>query len=311
MARGHRKQHYVAQSYLLAWADPNVPSHHDPYVWSFPAEGGDARKKAPKKIFHEIDMYTLPVEGGGRDVTIEKRLNKLESLFSQVRRHKLDQRKALETDDELAILTFAAAQYFRTPAMRKHLRGQWSPVVNSMERMKASVERMTPEQRKAAARPPFRNDGMSMTEDDVRQLVAFPLQHTIMSNIQTVVPHLTRFDLALLCTNEANPFITSDNPCVWFDPAGHKRLPVHRGPALMYPTLEITMPLSPTCLLLLNKKGVAGYLEIPDIHVAELNRRTRAHAAEYFVSRTNAADPFWYIRGEPPRDDEIGPSILY
>jgi hypothetical protein len=311
MARGHRKQHYVAQSYLLAWADPNVPSHHDPYVWSFPVEGGEAKKKAPRKIFREIDMYTRPIGPDGRDLTIEKRLNKLEGIFAQVRRHKVDLRKALETDDELAILTFAAAQYFRTPSMREQIRGQWSPIIRSMERMKASVERMNPEQRKAITRPSYRSDGPSMTEDDVRQLVAFPLQHTLMSNIQTVVPHLTQFDLAFLCTSEADPFITSDNPCVWFDPASHQRLPVHRGPALMYPTLEITMPLSPTCLLLLNKKGLSGYFEIPDLHVAELNRRTRAHAEEYFVSRTNAAAPFWYIRGEPPHADEIGPSILY
>jgi hypothetical protein len=311
MARGHRKQHYVAQSYLLAWADPNVPSHHDPYVWSFPAEGGDAKKKAPKKIFHEIDMYTRPVGPDGRDVTIEQGLNKLEGAFAQVRRHKLDQRKALETDDELAILAFAAAQYFRTPAMREHIRGQWSPVISSMERMKASFERMTPEQRRVATSISSPGEGPSMTEEDVRQLVAFPLQHSLMSNIRTVLPHLTQFDLAFLCTSEADPFITSDNPCVWFDPAGHKRPPLHRGPALMYPTLEITMPLSPTCLLLLNKKGVSGYFEIPAIHVGELNRRTRAHAENYFVSRTNDSDPFWYIRGEPPQDNEIGPSILY
>jgi hypothetical protein len=36
--------------------------------------------------------------------------------------------------------------------------------------------------------------------------------------------------------------------------------------------------------------------------VDELNRRTLAHCAEYFVTQTNATRPIWFDPGEEPED---------
>jgi hypothetical protein len=64
----HAKQHYVPQSYLSAWVDSDTPQGQEPYVWVFPKEETAGRKKAPKNVFWEGDMYTIPIPGGGRDL---------------------------------------------------------------------------------------------------------------------------------------------------------------------------------------------------------------------------------------------------
>ena len=48
----HGKQHFVPQSYLRAWCDPETPDGQEPYVWRFAKDGTDARRKAPENIFH-------------------------------------------------------------------------------------------------------------------------------------------------------------------------------------------------------------------------------------------------------------------
>ena len=77
---------------------------------------------------------------------------------------------------------------------------------------------------------------------------------------------------------------------------------MHQVPALMYESIEITMPLSPNQLLLLNRQGISGYVEITQETVDELNRRTRFHAHANFVVRRDETNDFWFEEGEQPED---------
>ena len=67
----NKKQHWVPRSYLAAWRDPVIGEGIEPYVWVFPKESGEGRKKAPKNIFHESDMYTIQRADGVRDLWLE------------------------------------------------------------------------------------------------------------------------------------------------------------------------------------------------------------------------------------------------
>ena len=306
----HRKQHFVAKSYLKAWTDPNTPENHEPYVWSFPVEGGAPTNRPPVKLLWEPEMYTRFGEGGERDLGIEMALQRLETAFGVARKNYVENRAKLPPRELAVFMAFVAAQKFRTPAAREHMRATWEPVIDRIDQMKRGLDKMTPEQRKRAASVRSISSGPSMSEDQVRKLAEQPLQKLLLPTVKSLVPHLTRFSAAFLTTTDETGFITSDDPCVWFDPAAHQRPPMHRAPALMYKTLEITLPISPDCLLLLNKKGVEGYFEIPLADVDEINRRTRAFADKVFISRSAEAKPFWYERGEAPSEDELGPSIL-
>jgi hypothetical protein len=149
-----------------------------------------------------------------------------------------------------------------------------------------------------------------MTLEEARNLVERPLQNMLPMHIEVLTPMLAKLHATVLCASGKAAFITSDAPCVWFDPEAYKRPPMYRAPALMYPTLEITLPLSPDRALLLSRQEPADnfYLDIPDPFVDELNRRTRGYAEEEFVARTPEANPLWYDVGELPDDGWTPPA---
>lgn len=117
--------------------------------------------------------------------------------------------------------------------------------------------------------------------------------------MNAAVPLLRALDFAILTTDDSVGFITSDNPCVWCDPLAYKRPPMHRQPALMYESIEITMPVSPKECILLNRQGVNGYRKIPP---DAMNRRTRLFADESFVVNKNVKKDIWFEQGVEPDD---------
>jgi hypothetical protein len=119
----HKKQHFVAESYLKAWCDPETPKDHEPYVWRFSKDGPDARRKAPTNIFHETDMYTIELPGGRRDLVLEQGLSQLESAFVTLRDSKLRRHLLLEPDEFALLCVFVAATHARTKAQRDRIRG--------------------------------------------------------------------------------------------------------------------------------------------------------------------------------------------
>lgn len=306
MARTHVKQHYVPHSYLKAWCDPNCPSNQEPYVWTFPVNGGDAKRKAPVKLFHENEMYTRTINIDGvreRDLRIEHGLCELEGSFVRLRTEFLDRRKKLPTVPLIKLLAFVAAQKARTPRARDHQKSQWGRILTRMEDVRLSMEGMTSEERRRlASMPSIGAGGKSMSLDEVRALAHQPLQEALVPTIEAMVPLLANLNVAILCTDDPTGFVTSDEPCVWFDPEGYRRPIFYRSPALIYPSLEITMPLTPNRMLFLSRNGPSGYEDLSIDWVDELNRRTIAYANKSFVSRGPLAKPYWFEQMRAPSE---------
>ncbi len=301
MAKPHVKQHYVASSYLEAWCDPRTPDGHEPYVWVFPSSGGEPKRKPPVKLFHEKEMYTRSIVMAGvreRDLHIEHGLCALEGSFARLRKDFIEPRVAIPRVPLIKLLAFVAAQTARTPRMRSHLQSQWGAVLERMDDLDAAMKRLSlDERRRVSQMPRLQSSGENITHEQVRSLATEPLQATVFPAIQAITPRLLAMKVALVCTNDGVGYITSDEPCVWFDPEGHKRPPMFRGPALAYRTIEITMPLTPNCMLLLSWDGPSGYIDAPIELVDELNRRTRAYAEHSFVSRSSNAKSVWFEQG--------------
>ncbi|WP_169120010.1 DUF4238 domain-containing protein [Aromatoleum anaerobium] len=301
----HKKQHFVPACYLKAWCDPEAPPMHKPYVWVFDRNGQNVRRKAPENIFHESDMYTTFGKNGERDLILEQGLSQLEMEFTRIRNSKINYGRDLTPDEHILLCAFTATAQARTPANREHQRKQWERPLRMMERMTEAVANMTPDtkERFIASQPPRSvNSKGSIGYEEVKQMHENPLQTLLYPMIQATTPLLCKLDMAFLVSNDEIGFITSDHPCVWFDPDSCRRPPMYRGPALMYETIEITVPLSPTHCLLLNRQGMNGYIQVQPNVVHEVNRRTRFEADEYFVVRRNVKLDHWFDRGREPED---------
>src|SRR5688500_7740707 len=144
----HKKQHYIPSSYLQAWCDLNTPPGQTPYVWRFSKDGSQVNKETPKKIFYETDLYTIFTPDGDRDLHLETSLSKVESAFARLRRLKLNQKKALTSQEHLELCMFVAAMHSRTIGYAKYQSSQWQQVLDMAEKIQSSFNKATPEQRK-------------------------------------------------------------------------------------------------------------------------------------------------------------------
>jgi Protein of unknown function (DUF4238) len=295
----HKKQHAVPKCYLKAWLDPN-PFKGRRHVWFFEKDGSNPQRRSPRAIFHETDLYTIHREGGERDLVLEQGLSGLESAFVGIR-EKLARHEKLTTEEQVKLCAFIAAQHVRTPAQRDHLAGQWGKVLEMMDHMREWAKTATPQQLRDAGSLAG-GSGPSLGYEDVKGMAEKPLQTMLASQIETQLPFLVDMDYVIMeCSTEPG-FITSDNPCVWWDPEAYKRPPIYRQPGLLTKTLEISMPLSPRQRIILNWKGIHGYVPVPEQMVDNANRLATAACSQHFVSDSATAKPIWFDPGVEPKD---------
>lgn len=246
MAR-HKNQHFIPRCYLKAWCDPDTPTNQTPYVWQFSKDGAQCRKKSPKNIFNETDMYTVRNTDGSRDLTLEEGLQELETRFTIVR-GTVTERKPLTPEDHFLLCAFTAAMHARTKARREHHSKIWNQVLQQRARLDAKVKDLTPEQRRRMRPEPKGIHGsIRIPPEKIDEWAKRPLQSWLNAELGTLAPILSTLDLVVFETTDATGFITSDNPCVWLDPEACKRTPFYQTPALMYETIEIYVtPISAT-----------------------------------------------------------------
>jgi len=294
----HKKQHYIPQSYLESWCDPDTPDRQTPYVWQFTKDGANVRKKAPSNIFYEKDMYTIKLTDGSRSLILEQGLSELESKFCNIRRTKLENESELSIFDRIIICGFIAAMHARTKAQSNHLSQQWGEALKKMEMMMKWAEQASPQEKFAMADTSINHgrEGGGLSYEEVKKLASEPIKHMLLPMITVETPELCKLDFAVIQTTSTPGFITSDAPCVWFDPEACKRPPFDQTPGLIYPTIEITLPISPNQMILLNRSAINGYLPltVDERLVDELNRRTRFHAHEHFIVNKSVKKEIWF-----------------
>ena len=299
--KSHKNQHYVPSSYLRAWCDPVRPEGHEPFVWVFAKQARSGRPKSPANLFSENEMYTVIREGGSRDLAVESLLNALETAFIQIRDRRISTEDAMSPEEFEALCAFVAAMYARTPRYRSHTQSQWGHARRIMEELKQKMEAATKDQRQAMTRAlsfgAAKEKESGLNYEQVKRLAEHPLPVTVPSMVRTATQVLSKMDPAILVTDDKVGFITSDSPCVWFDPEAYKRPPFYRSVGLGWPTIEVTLPLTPRHCLLLTRRGLQGYVPVGPVEVAEINRRTRFHCDEQFVVSRHETRPYWYKRG--------------
>jgi hypothetical protein len=298
-AKTHKKQHYVPRTYLAAWVDPQKPEKMDDYVWRFTPNGEPAGRKAPENLFTETDFYTIPMPDGTRNLEFEHGLSGLETAFTSLR-SKLDRLHVFDDPVEITqLLAFIVAMFGRTRSHRDFQRSQWRPLLEMIE----SNERQFGDGRPGPPISPNADAGsVSVESSEVRDFIERPIQTLLPIYMEKMLPILFSMDLAILVTDTKPGFVTSDDPVVMYDPTAYRRPPFHRDVALMSEDTEVTLPLSPRQLIILNWKGVSGHCTAPANVVDDYNHRTVAHADQYVIVNANEKREEWFNERELPGD---------
>lgn len=299
----HKKQHFIPRSYLKAWCDPETPKGQEPYVWQFSKDGKAVKNKSPENIFYENEMYTIKTKNGERDLTLEYGLQSLEDRFCKIRDQIISKNLELDKESHFIICAFMAAMHSRTKARREHQKTQWQKVVDVGNRLKKAFDEASDEQRDEMIKASQINiDGPSFSFEEAENLAKDPLRIMLFTQIEVTTPLLYQLDMAIFVTLGRPGFITSDSPCVWADPKAYKRHPYYRAPGLAYESIEISLPISPKHLVLLNRQGMKGYIKLLPPSEDELNKRTRFSCHEHFIVNANCKKDYWFFKGVEPED---------
>jgi hypothetical protein len=281
----HKKQHWIPQSYLSAWCDPNTPPGQRPYVWVLPKDGSRPFRKSPKNLFEESELYTVTSQDGTRDLRIEKSLSEVEGRFATIRRELLDRRLPIGEEDRAILSTFACAMLVRTPKHREHARKLWEEL-----RCKGDLINSLPESQRRRFASLSINTSATFIDAEVGEVARRPMQNLFEPSVYALLEIVSSMSLAILETTDGQEFLTSDAP-VWIaDPDIASLPPQHRGLTLAAPRAEMNLPISPLQCLHFNRRELTGYIGIPASVVSECNREVMAWAHEGTV-QTRESDP--------------------
>ena len=243
------------------------------------------KRRAPEKAFVSNDAYTIRLPSGERELVIEDTLMKIESKVVQLLDHKIRKQYALDPQDKATLCTFAAAMVSRVDPQANNFE-------NFMQELHDMVKSME-EQHNSELRASLETAAML---DNLRP-------NYVAITLPTVAPLYYGMSMAIFVAPATDRFITSDSPTVWYNPEAYKWPPFWRSPGLAQQKIEVTMPLTPQyALYLSHNERIGGFQPLTSSLVQELNRRTRFHCGQWFVSWQGEVRDFWFIGAPPPED---------
>ncbi|WP_426390347.1 DUF4238 domain-containing protein [Variovorax sp. R-27] len=198
-----KRHHYVPKAYLKAFCDPQGKLRV--YRKDCPAE---PLYQVPDATQFRKYYYSQPIPEGGQDN------NALEAVFSEIESHwpetvaKLHQRG--DVNDRLEnIFQFMALQRVRVPASRDAAEAMLAQTVKDTMKVMLANGKLPP--------PP---PGLENLPDLV-QVSIDPHQsiHSMVAMMQGMGQLFSMVGFAAVHNETERPFLTSDNPVLWFDPS--------------------------------------------------------------------------------------------
>jgi hypothetical protein len=266
--------------------DPQCPPGYTPFVWLFDLQTFIAKPKGPDNILGRKHYYTVP---GARDpLYLEKALQKVESAFAPILRNKIGAKLPLTSLEKVHVLAFAATMKARTKVQLDHLSTQFARILEIGRDLEARTAQMSPEERKKLVVPTIlpnagpRLGGPRLGLEQVEKMVDSPAHVFIRPMMVGLLREFGRMAFSIACTDDPVGFITSDAPCVFFDPLNSV------SPDITSPELYVQLPLSPErCLVLTRDPAIHDcYSDVSGDAMAAINRFTCTFAGESLVSRS-------------------------
>ncbi len=287
------KQHYITRAYLADFTDPETPAGQEPYIWVLERESKAAFRRAPHKVAVKTDYYTAKVEGKPDNV-IEDVLGHVESIAIPVTRALAagKQPRALGEVERGSLAYYLGLLETRVPKYRGFVERLAADLMLKILRMSAErpeyfVQTVRQAYQQDGKRPPIDIESarkfVLSGEYDVVVDPLFSLQ-SMVAQAPRIAEYVDRFEWRVLDAPPGTAFITSDAPLVRVttEPQPAEWL----GVGWLTPWMEATFPLSPKACLLVSQHRPAGREMISAETVAEVNRRTAAHAtSELYSSR--------------------------
>jgi hypothetical protein len=123
-----------------------------------------------------------------------------------------------------------------------------------------------------------------------------------MTMLEIQTPMYFAMEMSIFVSQDEIGFITSDSPCVWFNPNAYRWPPFYRHAGLGQRGVEVTLPLTPHHLLLISHEKLPLYVDVEQKTVDKANGLRRAACADEFVSWKGETRSCWFESWKPPED---------
>ena len=161
----NKAHHWVPDSFLQAWTDPNRPVNYDPFVHLFDKTGKRLKPRNPSNIFNMPDLYTV-FRGQERDIRIEQSFSRLEQGFARTRRL-IEKGELGGSDGVAALYAFTAAMLVRPPHKIDEVANHWSSVAKMARSIKIDPSK--------PPLPVLKGSGYRLTVSQVEEMASDPM----------------------------------------------------------------------------------------------------------------------------------------
>jgi Protein of unknown function (DUF4238) len=286
----HKNQHWIPRSYIKAWCDPE---HRNKVVHIYNADGAYKGWRPYSRIFSTDNLYTV-MNGKVRDVRTEKAFTLIEDKFLKVRTA-IERNQPLPAATKPILALFVAAIRNRSPAARDHWQSFQNEIVAMGDQMAVALSKASPAERQRMARASLHRSSdrsRSMTLEQARSSAAEPFGKWVLRHVAIEAQLLEKMSFAIMKAPEGIGFITSDSPVVWHDaaPPGQRRRRIGLG----YPSIEVSLPLSPRHCLLFDHLGKDGTCDVSQDTVDAFNSRTLGNCDGCFVAQSSTLAVDWF-----------------
>ena len=287
----YKNQHFVTESYIKAWCDPQTPN--GAFAWVISKDSRIINRKSPKSLFAEEDFYTVSDSSGQRILALEHKLHEIENKFILLRNRKLQKHQPLTPQDRRNIALFIATMFARTKRQKEEGKQIWKEYlefINSLPPELSMVIKHTEEYKQVQS--------VFLTQ---------PMPYHLFHFVNMTAPYLFLLNCAIYETKTKPGLITSDNPCFWFDPAIFGSSYTFPFYGIGSPTLNILFPISPKQYLSLQRNGPDGYIELQtnpntEIELIDLmNGFTATNCEEFIVVNQKTFKEKWFDESLPTR----------
>ena len=266
----------MTEGYIKAWLDPETPQ--GAYVWVFSKGYKSISKKSPRSLFSENDFYTVYDDKGNRILELEHKLKEIEDKFFLLRDNKLRIHKPLSPDDRLNIALFVSSMFARTKFQKEIQTDIWKEFLDFVDKAPENISKSIKESAEYA---------------QIKALQKQPMPFHLFNFVNISVQVLYKMNACIYETKDTPGFITSDNPCLWMDPAEIYPSEPKTWFGLGSRKLNIVLPISPNQCISLEAGGFDGYKQIDSEHAKIIEELIVSQAQEKIVVNKQIIRESW------------------
>jgi len=284
-----KRHHYVPRFYLEYFTSETAKGTHILYVYD--KDGGEARIQTPVNTAVEQGFYSFETPSG-KDHETEAALSRVESDATPVLTRLTQPDGNLKDSDIQPLSVFLALMHVRVPRSVKAV----SEVITVGVRQ--LIKRGAEDRERIRRFIASRDKDFGLTEDElIELLVKFDDHFFVTPNPKSallqslslfpkIAEILFHMNWHLCRAPHGRYFVTSDSPlCVFYEP-----MPGYAGfgGGLLMRNAEVTFPISPRVLLLLDWKRNQRAASVSATFVREMNRRMAWCCERYLISNIHS-----------------------